>query len=142
MHFVEFHAKGHQNIRAMHKTTLEFTKHHELTLDGDCIIAVSADFDANKIKDLVKHCDKVRIKIIAGLLSETVEAIVNKQFNSEDELVVRLGEFDSLRTLGIRADKAAVHLNRTLIEKLRNPNQTIKVRIEAVVLPIQTQNLQ
>lgn len=132
MQSVEFHAKGHENVRAIHKTTFEFTKHQELSLDGDCIIAVSADFDENKIKELIKHCDKIRVKITAGLISETVEAIVNKQFNCADEIVIRLGEFDSVRTLGIRADKAAVHFNRDFISKLKNPAQIIKVRIEAI----------
>ena len=44
---MKFSARGHENIRGVHKTTFEFTKEKELTLKGDCIIGVNADFDFN-----------------------------------------------------------------------------------------------
>ncbi len=39
-----FTAWGHENITANHKRTLEFTKDNELSLEGDCILGVSANF--------------------------------------------------------------------------------------------------
>ena len=36
-------ARGHPNIRATHKTTLEVTKEKELSPRGDCIIGICAD---------------------------------------------------------------------------------------------------
>ena len=40
-----FTAYGHKNILATHKTTIEFTKDKELSLKGNCIVGVRADFD-------------------------------------------------------------------------------------------------
>lgn len=132
MKFVEFNATGHENVRAMHKTTFEFTKSSVLSLDGDCIVGVNADFDAEKLKEIIFTHDKIKITISAGFSSEIIEAIANKRFNDCEEIVVRMGEFDSSRTLGIRASKAAIHFSRDFIEKLKNPNQKIKVRIEGI----------
>lgn len=128
--FYEFTATGHPNVRAVHKTTLEFTKDNDLRPEGDCVIAVNANFDAAKLKHFVNSCDRVRITISAGLASDVIEAIANKNFCDDHEIVVRMGEFDSVRTLGIRASKAAIHLKRELIEKLRNPAQKVVIRIE------------
>ncbi|MCD6301577.1 MAG: DUF371 domain-containing protein, partial [Staphylothermus sp.] len=36
------YGRGHPNIRATHKTTLEITKEPHVTPRGDCIIAVNA----------------------------------------------------------------------------------------------------
>lgn len=132
MKSIEFNATGHENIRAMHKTTFELTKSPELSLDGDCIVAVNSDFDAEKIKELISSHDKIKITISADFSSEIIEAIVNKRFEDKEEIVVRLGEFDSSRTLGIRASKSAIHFNRDFVEKLKNPAQKIKVRIEGI----------
>ena len=60
----KFHAYGHPNILATHKTTLEFTKDSELSLKGDCIVGVKADFDLNEIKKFVKNLKSNQIKII------------------------------------------------------------------------------
>lgn len=130
MKVIEFTATGHENIRAIHNTTIEFTKHSQLTLQGDCIVAVNANFESKQLKELVQTCNKIKIKIKAGLETETIEAITNKTFESEDEIVIRLGEFESIRTLGIRANKSAIQLNRKLIEKLKKPIQSIKITIE------------
>ena len=41
---ITFKAYGHENIRATHNRTIEFTKHKELSVRGDCIIGVNSDF--------------------------------------------------------------------------------------------------
>ena len=132
MTLLEFTATGNENIRAVHKTTLEFTKSKDLTPQGDCVLAVNADFDGEKLKQLIQASNKIKISIKAGFISETVEALANKEFNNTDEIVVRMGEFVSVRTAGIRATKAAVHVRRDLVEKLRDPKQKVIVRIERV----------
>jgi len=132
MQSYEFSATGHQNVRATHKTTLEVTKSKELRPEGDCVIAVNADFDGKQLKHLVHSCDKIRITLCAGLLSESFEAISNKRFDADDDVVIRMGEFDSARTLGIRATKSAAYLRREFVEKLKNPLQKVVVRIEEI----------
>ena len=49
-----FNAYGHPNILGIHKTTLEFTKDEELSLDGDCIVGVKADFELSRLKRFIK----------------------------------------------------------------------------------------
>ena len=142
MRIIEFTATGHENIRAMHNTTLEFTKHSKLSLQGDCIIAVNADFDPKQVRELAQNYDKIKIKLKAGLATDSIDAITNKKFESEDEIVIRVGEFESIRTLGIRASKSASQLNRKLIEKLKKPTQSIKITIEGYDAVTQKQNQQ
>ncbi|MBS1267221.1 MAG: hypothetical protein MAG795_01193 [Candidatus Woesearchaeota archaeon] len=124
---MKFTAYGHPNIRSTHKNTLEFTKDLHLTVKGDCIIGVKADFALEKIKPLLK---KNKIKIIVKVEDQTVicNANINKDFCSEHEIVIRRSNFLSDRTLGIKADKVATDFLH-IINKLQNPNQKILVEI-------------
>jgi len=131
----KFHAYGHPNILATHKTTLEFTKDSELTLNGDCIIGVKADFDLNKIKQFIKKLNNKKITITIETLNnkkirEKIKAELNTGFNSDKELVIRRTDFASERTFAIRANKAAFELNRDLIKFLRLKGNKIIVIIE------------
>ena len=125
----KFHAFGHPNILATHKTTLEFTKDNEVSLNGDCIIGVNADFDLKKLKEFVKGKKKLRMAIKAGAAEDHVEFELNPDFDDEKEIVIRKGDFISKRTLGIRADKACVDLKKELIAKLTNSQQEINIRL-------------
>ena len=122
-----FTAYGHPNVLATHKSTLEITKDTELTKNGDCIVAVSADFSLAEVKKIISSCKDGRIKLTlsAAGISETVVANVNKDFSSEHEIVLRTGGFSSERTLGTRSDKAAWNLGKGLIEKLKQDNKII-----------------
>ncbi len=123
-----FTCTGHQNILATHKTTLEFTKDNFLTKKGDCIVGINADFDLEKIKEFLKF-DKIKIIIKVDDLEETITCTPNKDFDDDKEIVIRLGEHNSKRTLGIGADKAAVHLNRELVEKIKTKQQKLEITI-------------
>ncbi len=133
-----FSAFGHPNIRAAHKTTLEFTKESELSLEGDCIIGVKANFDTGKLREFVKVSDGKRIRMVirvqAGkkMLEEAIEARPNTLFNDNHELVVRKTDFRSGRTLGMHADKAASELDRGMAELMRNSGQKIEVVLETL----------
>ncbi len=126
-----FHAEGHPNVKATHKTTLEFTKEKELTLQGDCIIAVNSDFDPEKLKEFVKHNKKVKVKITADDKTEELTAELNPEFQDKTEIVIRLSEYKSERTFAVRATKAAKHLSRELVKELQQ-NKKIKVQFEAI----------
>ena len=122
----KFNAYGHPNILAAHKTTLEFTKDSELSLKGDCIVGIKADFDLGKIKNLIGKCKDKKIKIIIETedkkFKETIEAELNPDFSDDSEIVIRKTDFASQRTLAIRANKAAFELNLGLIKYLRKKN--------------------
>lgn len=130
----KFNAYGHPNITAKHKTTLEFTKDKELSLKGDCIVGVKADFDLEKLKQFIKKCknNKITIKITAlnKKLQETIDAELNPNFNSNAELVIRKTDFVSERTFAIKANKAAFDLNRQLIRFLQEKKNEIYIIIQ------------
>ena len=130
-----FHACGHPNILGTHKTTLEFTKDREVTLEGDCIIGVNADFDLGKIRDFIEN--SINKKIIIAIqtinnkkIKETISAELNQNFKSNNEFVVRKTNFASERTFAISSNKAAFDMNRDLIRFLKEKENKIKVIIE------------
>ncbi|MBI2664258.1 DUF371 domain-containing protein [Candidatus Woesearchaeota archaeon] len=113
---------GHKNILATHKNTIEFTKDRSLTANGDCILGIKADFDLYKLRQFLS-ADKVRIIIAVDSISETITATPNKNFDDNKEMVIRVGDFTSERTFAVRADKAAKHLSRDLVNLLRKGRQ-------------------
>lgn len=128
-----FSSFGHKNILSAHKTTIEFTKDRELTLNGDCIIGVNSDFDTLKLKDFIKFLAKNKIKKIkitlnADGLEEDIICDINKDFSSDHEIVLRKSDFLSERTLGINANKAAADLNENLIKKIKSKSQKINIK--------------
>lgn len=123
-----FSAKGHKNILSTHKNTFEFTKDKELTLSGDCIIGVKSDFSLEKIKPALKW-DKIKMKIIVDELEEIIIGNINKEFCSNEEIVVRITDFKSDRTLMTRANKASKDFDRKFINRIKNPKKRIKVEI-------------
>jgi len=128
---MKFTAYGHPNILATHPTTIEFTKDKELSLEGDCIIGVKADFLLKDIKKIVAK-EQIKITVKVDKFKEEISAQTNRLFNHDTELVIRKSDFLSDRTLGIKADKAAVDLARRLVEKLKDPKQKIEVEIIAL----------
>ncbi len=125
-----FTARGHLHIRATHPTTLEFTRDTQLTTRGNCIAGVGADFAAGKLKGFFTQ-KLVRILIQAGDAQDAVAARPNPLFSDGHELVIRTTDFRSARTFATGATKAARDLSRSLVERLKDPNATITVTIEA-----------
>lgn len=124
-----FTAWGHENITAKHNRTLEFTKDNNLGIEGDCVLGVSANFSIYDLKELIKEGTKLKMIIIVGDISDEVVFEANPNFDDEREIVIRIGNFASDRTFGLKADKACADLKKELIEKLKNPDQRIDVLI-------------
>jgi len=129
-------ACGHRNIRATHKSTLEITKDAELSKKGDCIVAVSASKALGDLSlDFKKHMCKENAKIImlieAGDVKDMVHAFGSPKLilTHPTDMVVRKSNYICSRTLAIQADKAACDLSRKLVEKLKNPKQTVKITL-------------
>lgn len=152
----EFSCSGHKNILGTHKTTFEFTKAKELTRNGDCIVGVGSDFELSKLKAFLKF-DKIKITLsitdknnknrnkdknnnrIQPLsettkeqITDTITCNINPDFDDNKEIVIRLGQYKDRRTLATNADKAAIHLNRHLITKLKDDKVRMKVEIESI----------
>ena len=130
----KFHAYGHPNILGTHKTTLEFTKDGDLSLNGDCIVGVKADFKLEKLKEFIKNSAGkkiiVTIQTLDKKIAEKVEAYLNPDFSSGKELVIRKTDFVSDRTLATKANKAAFELNRELINYLKEKGNKMVVIIK------------
>ncbi len=137
---LRFYAEGHPNLLGTHKTTLEFTKHSDLTLKGNCIVGVNANFDLDKIIQFIKKCKNNDITItIIPIISEKINfseknpffqrisAKLNRDFNCKDELVIRKSDFLSERTFAIKSDKGSLDINRTLINFLKEKKNKVMV---------------
>jgi hypothetical protein len=124
-----FHCWGHENIRAKHPKTIEFTKDAHLTPRGDCIIGIRADFDLPSVKRL---SGRIRITVEVNGLQDTFQAFVNPDFDDDYEMVFRKSGFRSKRTLGINLNKGAIGLKRDIVRLMRNPKAKMKVILECV----------
>jgi len=130
------YARGHENVLSTNKTTFEVTKDTHLTKRGDCIIAVGATKGAADLNPKFKEAaqkEHARTTIIieAGDEVDAVNAWGSPQlsFTHSTDLVVRKSNYVCNRTLAIRADKAAKDLSRKLVEKLCNPNLSVKITL-------------
>jgi uncharacterized protein len=124
---MEFSAYGHPNIRATHRNTIEFTKDKALSIRGDCIVGVNADFDAHALRSLAKKGGKARAVISVNGLSEDITGEFNPLFEDEHEIVIRKTDFKSKRTLMIRADKVACDLDRKFVEMLKKKDEKLSI---------------
>lgn len=134
---ITFICYGHKNILGTHRNTLEFTHDKNLTLRGDCIIGVQANYkfdDFKHLKPLQEQKIKNRIKIIIEVddLKDEVIAEYHPGFHHEHEMVIRTSTFADKRTFAIEANKAAIDLRRDLIRKMKNPWQEMKVTITEI----------
>ena len=112
-----FEIHGHPNILASHRSTIEFTKASHLTRNGDCIVGVRAGFSIAGLQEFLS-LERVKITITAGSFTDSFTAIPNKSFCSSHEMVIRIGEFSSVRTFAVRAEKAARDIDRKVIAVL------------------------
>jgi len=133
-------AYGHRNIQATHKTTFEVTKEKEMSRKGDCIIAVSAnkalaDLASEFKKKLQQDNAKLTILVEAGDVVDAITASGNSKLilTHPTDMVVRKSGYICNRTLAIRADKAACDLSRKLVERLRNPEQKVRITLKLII---------
>ncbi|MEM1540266.1 MAG: DUF371 domain-containing protein [Candidatus Bathyarchaeia archaeon] len=133
-------AFGHENVRASHKTTLEITKEEELTVKGDCIVAVSADKGLLDLKPefrglLCKENAKLTILIDAGGVVDVIKAFGSPRLilSHPTDMVVRKSGYICGRTLAINADKAACDLSRALVKRLQSPERRVKITLTVEV---------
>ncbi len=131
-------ARGHKNIRATHKTTLEITKEKYLSPRGDCIIGVSADKSISELNETFKQAlntgapAKVKLKLPDYGLEEVLIGFGHPKlsFTHKTDIVIRKSKYICGRTLLISANKAASDLNREFVDLLKDKKTEILVIIE------------
>ena len=129
-------AKGHKNILATNRNTVEITRESHLSKRGDCIIAVASNKGVGDLSDgfkrlLRQDAARLTVRIEAGSAEDVVTGwgdprLVLTHFTDS---VVRKSNYVCSRTLAVRADKAAVDLSRQLVEKLKNPQQRVDIAL-------------
>ena len=129
------HCRGHENVKAIHRSTLEITREDFLTPRGDCIICVSADKALNDLskefKNALRRGARLRVVILAGEISDELIAYGSPELKLESpvSMVIRKSDYVDARTLAIRANKAAKDLKRELVELLKNPETLVTVEL-------------
>lgn len=129
-------AFGHINIRAIHPSTLMFTKETHLTEAGDCIVAVAADKALADLggefkETLRKPNAKLTIAVEADGSTQRIQASGSPQLvlSSRSDMVIRKSSYISDRTLAVLADKSSSDLPRDFVDRLKNPQQKIKITL-------------
>jgi hypothetical protein len=129
-------AFGHRNIQAVHSSTLMFTKEKHLSKTGDCIVAVEAEKAATDLsfefkEKMKKPNAKLTIIIEADDSSQQINASGSPKLalTNPTDMVIRKSNYISDRTLAIHADKSSNDLPREFVEKLKNPEQKIKITL-------------
>ncbi|MGW8179249.1 DUF371 domain-containing protein [Candidatus Bathyarchaeota archaeon] len=135
-HTYSFQAKGHVNIRSRHKTTLMTTVEHELTLRGDCIIAVSADIGLAQLPDEIKKAardSETNITFSMKTKNHSFEAHgkghPDLTYTDPIDMVARRSSFTCGRTLMISSDKVARDIPEEMLMELRDPETVITVHL-------------
>lgn len=138
MHF-EIPFSGHENIRSLHKNTIEITKESSLTPSGDCIIGISAKCGCKqipkKIKDKLKNPNsKVVFSIVVNDYVFKVKGEGHKDLILSDpnDIVIRKSNYVCPRTLAVNCDKASDSIPRKLIRILQNPKTSGVFSIEVI----------
>lgn len=129
-------AFGHENIQAVHPSTLMFTKERHLSNTGDCIVAVATDKSAADLSQTFKDAlrkpnAKLTITLEVDGLTEQINAHGSPKLtlNHPTDIVIRKSEFILDRTLAIRANKSSKDLPKNFVEKLRNSRQKINITL-------------
>jgi len=124
-------AKGHPNIRAEHRTTLEITRDEECTLRGDCIVGVSADRGARDLNEILggkPQWLRMMLRVPSGKTEEIRGFYPGHELRDEKDIVLRKSDFICGRTLMIKCDKVAKDLSRDLVRELQKG-----VKLEVII---------
>ena len=120
-------ARGHENVLSLHKSTFEITKDKDLSLSGDCIIGLDIDkamedFPEEFKRKLANDDTKVIVELETPNAYDIIEGYGHHDLSlsHSTDIVCRKSTFICSRTLMIRANKAAIDLNRDLIRDLAN----------------------
>lgn len=138
MHF-EIPFTGHENIRSLHKNTIEITKESNLTPSGDCIIGINAKYGCNeipkKIKKKLKNPDsKVIFSVIVNDYTFKISGSGHQDLSISDpnDIVLRKSNYVCPRTLAVKCDKASDSFPRKLVRMLQDPKTNGVFLIEVI----------
>jgi hypothetical protein len=131
-------ARGHDNVRATHESTLELTTDDWLTPAGDCIVGVEADTaPAGVPAEFAEACRDEAAVVTATFGADGLETTVTGRgdpdltFDDERSMVFRTSGHVDDRTVMVGADAAAADLDRDLVAALEaGADLTATLRVE------------
>lgn len=136
-----FTARGHANIRATHEKTIEVTRETHLTTQGDCIAAVAAE---KGLRDLPKEMRKaakrpdsvisLSLRLGDSIFTTTGRGDPGITWDHPTDMVARMSGYTCPRTLMVHADKATIHMARSLVQRLKDPDAVVKITVTIEVL--------
>lgn len=132
---IDFTARGHKNVLATHRTTIEITKDSDLTPAGDCIVCVGATMGFMDLPEDFKDClrkGNIRVTIECKGVSWSFsgKGTCGLKMENPDEMVMRKSGYECNRTLMVHADAAACDMPKDLVTHLQDPEAKVNVRIE------------
>jgi hypothetical protein len=131
----KFVAKGHENIKATHRSTIEITKEEHVTPRGDCIIAVSSEKALTDLDPMLK--DKIRSGWYVATIfksDDIIDHVIGRgdprlTLRDPVRIIIRKSDFIDDKTLMIRSDKAAIDLDRRLVSRLKDRRSILEIEI-------------
>ena len=130
---------GHENIRSNHKKTIEITKESKLTVRGDCIVGVNANYGCSDLPENLKEkLQDPSSDVEFSIKVQEHEFIVRGKGHEDlilshpEDIVIRKSDFVCPRTLAVKCDKASDLLPREMVSLLQNPNTkgTFTIKVE------------
>ena len=124
--WIHFTARGHRNIRALHKTTLELTVEQSLTPRGDCIIGVNSEIAGAQLpiwfKRIVRSNDSMIVMVLCT--NSICDSIVGRgdprlELSDPKRIIVRKSGYTDDKTIMIHSSKSAGDIRRDLIKELK-----------------------
>jgi hypothetical protein len=117
--------KGHPNVRATNRMTLEVTREDFLTLRGDCIVGICADVGCADLpapaKELLRRNEgRVRLTFSVGERTFELTAWGSSALplTHPESMVIRRSSYTCSRTVAIRSSAAACDLPREMVKSL------------------------
>ncbi|MEM1787110.1 MAG: DUF371 domain-containing protein [Pyrobaculum sp.] len=132
-----FIARGHPNITARNKRTLEITKDLYVTKRGDCVVACCAEKGAGELdREVLKALAKRGVVIVALSVGDVWDYVVGETPlatpTSNWRIVARKSRYVESSTVAVSINKAAVDFDRGLVARLR---ESVPVRVIIGVCP-------
>jgi hypothetical protein len=131
-----FAAHGHVNIRANHEKTIEVTRETHLTTQGNCIAAVASEKGLRDLPQAMREAAKrsdtiisLSIRLGDKVFTTTGRGDPALTWEHPTDMVARISGYVCPRTLMVHADKATIHMPRSLVQLLKDPTTVVSVTV-------------
>jgi uncharacterized protein len=131
-----FTACGHVYIRATHEKTIEVTKETHLTTQGDCIAAVASEKGLRDMPEAMREAAKrgdavitLHLRLGDRVFTTTGRGDPALTWGHPTDMVARMSGYVCPRTLMVHADKATIHMPRSLVQLLKDPEARVVVTV-------------